>query len=300
MVELPIDALVASVFGLLLHARCKPRQTRTQLASCLALVACASTSLGFAVGACAPPSPDMALAVGTPLMIVLMILGVRNPSGNADTSSPPNMLPLPLRLLSAMSPVRWGVDTCAIAEFQGAQLSVFKPTPPSTAAAAAASPRGPATKQQRQHGGFRLVLVPRSLTRWIEEWVSARQRQAVALVVAGSLPPIGVFSTKLSSGDEVLRSIGILPPPPERGRNPQQNRRQTTESLEGSSSSKSGSAYSGAWKFSMKRLVFVTAFELAVAAIALCTVQKPRVVVATPLVLPSGISHPSAAAGGGE
>ena len=96
----------------------------------------------------------------------------------------------------------------------------------------------------------------------------------------------------------MLRSIGILPPPPERGHNPQQNRRQTTESLEGST--KSGSAYSGAWKFSMKRLVFVTAFELAVAAIALCTVQKPRVVVATPLVLPSGISHPSTAAGGGE
>jgi hypothetical protein len=40
------------------------------------------------------------------------------------------VLPLPLRLLSMISPVRWGIDALAISELQGAKLALFKTTPP--------------------------------------------------------------------------------------------------------------------------------------------------------------------------
>ena len=57
MVELPLDALLSSSFAFLLHKRCALRQSAPRLASTLALLAVASSSLGFAVGACTP-SPE--------------------------------------------------------------------------------------------------------------------------------------------------------------------------------------------------------------------------------------------------
>ena len=89
--ELPLDAAVAAAFGALLHQRVAPRISRPKLVSALALNAATCAGLGLAIGALAP-STDSALAIGVPVMIVHMVLGVLNPAGVDPTVQPSRVL----------------------------------------------------------------------------------------------------------------------------------------------------------------------------------------------------------------
>ena len=72
--ELPVDALVATVFGAVLHKRTDMSSHIWDFVSTLALLGCASSSLGLAVGALSPTA-DVALAVGPALMVMYVIFG---------------------------------------------------------------------------------------------------------------------------------------------------------------------------------------------------------------------------------
>ena len=72
--ELPLDAFMGAVFGYIVHHSCAFHCDRHTFAGVLALVSCAASSLGLAVGALCP-SGDTALAIGPALMVVYVILG---------------------------------------------------------------------------------------------------------------------------------------------------------------------------------------------------------------------------------
>ena len=82
MAELPLDGLMGAIFGYIVHHSCGFHCDRHTFAGVLALVSCAASSLGLAVGALLGPSGDTALAVGPALMVVYVILGGTNPNLN--------------------------------------------------------------------------------------------------------------------------------------------------------------------------------------------------------------------------
>ena len=78
--ELPLDASFAAAFGLALKWRCGLRAAAPALVGLLSLSAACCAALGLAVGALVP-GQDAALALGLPVMLVYMVLGVINPAG---------------------------------------------------------------------------------------------------------------------------------------------------------------------------------------------------------------------------
>mmetsp|Transcript_31283 Transcript_31283/g.90957 ORF Transcript_31283/g.90957 Transcript_31283/m.90957 type:complete len:244 (-) Transcript_31283:272-1003(-) len=117
--EFPMDTFFSLVFGMVLHRRCEPRISQGRFLALLGLATTASGALGLAVGALAP-SPDAAVTLATPLMVLMMIVGVKNPAGVQSRA-----LPLPLSLIATISPIRWAIDAMLIAELRGA---TFEPS----------------------------------------------------------------------------------------------------------------------------------------------------------------------------
>lgn len=119
--ELPMDAMVATVFGAVLHKRTDMSSPMWDFVSTLALLGCASSSLGLAVGALSPTA-DIALAVGPALMVVYVIMGAIGPSMGGQKELPPY-----LTTLRAASPIRPACESMCFAEFKGQSF-----IPPST------------------------------------------------------------------------------------------------------------------------------------------------------------------------
>jgi len=110
--ELPVDALVAAFFGLVLHQRTNLRCDRNEFVATLSLLGCASSSLGLAISALAPTG-DIALAVGPALMVVYVIAGSIGPGkAKIDVS-------WLLRGLRNASPIRPACESICVAEFAG-------------------------------------------------------------------------------------------------------------------------------------------------------------------------------------
>jgi len=110
--ELPVDALVAAFFGLVLHERTNLRCDRNEFVATLSLLGCASSSLGLAISALAPTG-DIALAVGPALMVVYVIAGSIGPGkAKIDVS-------WLLRGLRNASPIRPACESICVAEFAG-------------------------------------------------------------------------------------------------------------------------------------------------------------------------------------
>lgn len=115
--ELPLDALVAAVFGLVLQEKANLRCGRKSIVNVLALLGCASSTLGLAIGSLCPTG-DVALAVGPALMVIYVVIGAIGP-GSTDKS-----LPRFLQPLRYASPFRWACEALSVAELQGQAFQV--------------------------------------------------------------------------------------------------------------------------------------------------------------------------------
>lgn len=110
--ELPVDAIVAGFFGLILHHRTNLHCNRNEFVATLSLLGCASSSLGLAISALSPTG-EIALAVGPALMVIYVIAGALGPGkAKIDVS-------WALRTLRAFSPIRPACEALCMAEFQG-------------------------------------------------------------------------------------------------------------------------------------------------------------------------------------
>lgn len=119
LAELPMDAAVAAVFGVVVHRQTTLSSGMWDFVSVLALLGCASSSLGLAVGALAPTG-DVALAIGPALMVVYVILGAIGPSMRGASSAP---LPPYLRVVQSASPIRPACESMCFAEFSGRRFA---------------------------------------------------------------------------------------------------------------------------------------------------------------------------------
>ncbi len=119
LAELPMDAAVAALFGVVVHRKTELSSSVLDFVSVLALLGCACSSLGLAVGALSP-SGDVALAVGPALMVVNVILGAVGPTMGGASSEP---LPAYLRTVQSFSPIRPACESMCFAEFAGRKFA---------------------------------------------------------------------------------------------------------------------------------------------------------------------------------
>ena len=117
LAEFPLDALFAIVFASTLKWCTGLRCSLKVLASTYSLMTLAGASLGFAIGSFAP-NADAAKTAGLPIMVVLMVLGVINPSGVDSNETQPIII----RLLKLSSPIKWAVEALCVAEFRGIEF----------------------------------------------------------------------------------------------------------------------------------------------------------------------------------
>jgi|EP00970_Alexandrium_tamarense_P006972 hypothetical protein len=117
LAEIPLDTLFGFIFAKVLKSLTGLRTSFARLAKTYCLMTITSVSLGFAIGSLTT-SPDTAMSLGVPIMIVYMIVGVINPSGvNPDEA--PNAL---MKTLRRLSPIRWAIEAVVTAEFRGMEF----------------------------------------------------------------------------------------------------------------------------------------------------------------------------------
>jgi len=114
--EIPLDASFALVFAAVLKTLTGLRTSMVTLIKtyCLMTVTCAT--LGFAIGSFTS-TVESALTTGISIIVVLMVVGVINPSGvNLDEDGRPNMI---MQILGFFSPIKWAIESLLTAEFSG-------------------------------------------------------------------------------------------------------------------------------------------------------------------------------------
>ena len=114
-----MDCSFAAIFSFLLKKLVPLNITLKRLTATLAVTTMVTDLLGFAVGSIMPDA-DAALATGTPIMIVYMVLGIINPAGASENST--EKLPLFLKVLKVASPIRWAIESLCCGEFRGMKL----------------------------------------------------------------------------------------------------------------------------------------------------------------------------------
>jgi ABC-type multidrug transport system ATPase subunit len=190
--ELPLDALVAAVFGWILHRRTDMSCPLSSFVGTLSLLATTCSSLGLAVGALAP-SGDVALAVGPALMVVYVIMGAIGPAGIGT-----DRLPKLLQLFRYCSPIKWACEALCAAEFHG---KTFLYTSALTGPTAKGLPTGPA-KVLVGVGSTVLKVISVSM-RILRSFPAVRGlSQAVGRLIRPS-------TTAVSDGDRALDILGI-------------------------------------------------------------------------------------------
>jgi len=116
--ELPLDACFAAVFATVLKSMTSLAIPWTMLTQILSLLTVAGASLGFVVGSWAP-NEQMATVAGIPLLVVLMVVGVINPSG-VDLSHPP---PRIVQVMKRMSPFSFAIEALCLGEYPGMKFA---------------------------------------------------------------------------------------------------------------------------------------------------------------------------------
>jgi len=119
LAEIPLDTIFAAIFTLVLKQSSGIRIGWRYLASTFALMTVSGASLGFAIGA-ASPSGETAMTMAVPIMVVLMSVGIINPSGVDPSETSPALV----SALKAISPVNYAVRALCIEEFSGATFEL--------------------------------------------------------------------------------------------------------------------------------------------------------------------------------
>jgi hypothetical protein len=115
--EMPLDVAFAAVFASVLKASAGLAISWGKLTSILSLLTVAGAALGLSVGSWAP-NEQLATSGGIPLLVVLMVVGVINPSG-VDPSHPP---PPIVRIMKHLSPFGLAIEALCLGEYPGMQF----------------------------------------------------------------------------------------------------------------------------------------------------------------------------------
>ena len=114
LAEIPLDASFALIFASVLKKLTGLRSSMGTLMKTYCLMTVSSVSLGFAVGSISS-SAETAMGIGVPLLVILMVVGVLNPSG-VNTDEPPNRV---MEWIKLLSPIKWAIEALVTAEFRG-------------------------------------------------------------------------------------------------------------------------------------------------------------------------------------
>lgn len=115
--EIPSDAAFSAAFAATLHSQCRLHAPLGAFMSAHALLAATSAALGLAVGAAAPRA-EQALAVGAPIMVIHMLVGVIDPAG-ADAESDGALM----STLRTLSPIRHAIEALCLAELKDVRFA---------------------------------------------------------------------------------------------------------------------------------------------------------------------------------
>ena len=118
LVELPSDMAFAALFGVVVKQQCGLRAKTAEISAAYALTAAASASLGLAIGAVAPTA-ESAIAIGAPIMVTNMLVGVINPAGAASGDSPSRVM----AALERTSVIRHAIEALIVSELDGVTLA---------------------------------------------------------------------------------------------------------------------------------------------------------------------------------
>ncbi len=115
--EMPLDTIFAAIFTTVLKATSGVRIGWTELTATFALMTVSGASLGFAIGSLSPTA-EVAMSVAVPLMVLLMSVGVINPSGVDPTESTPAIVDA----LKSLSPIAYAIKAVCIKEYSGMEF----------------------------------------------------------------------------------------------------------------------------------------------------------------------------------
>ena len=117
LAEIPLDAGFAALFTTVLKSLSGIRIGWNQLTATFSLMTVAGASLGFAIGALSP-SAETAISAGVPIMVILMTVGIINPSGVDSSESQPVIA----EALKQLSPIAFAVKAVCLAEYRGMEF----------------------------------------------------------------------------------------------------------------------------------------------------------------------------------
>jgi ABC-2 type transporter len=118
--EIPLDAAFAVLFTSTIKATTGLSISWSHLTATFSLMTVAGASLGFLIGSMTP-SQEAAMSTGIPIVIIMMIVGIINPSG----VDPSVQKPVFIQTAKVFSPIASAIEALAVAEFSGME---FEPT----------------------------------------------------------------------------------------------------------------------------------------------------------------------------
>jgi ABC-type multidrug transport system permease subunit len=119
--EIPLDVAFAGIFTTVLKLTSGIQTGWKALTGTFALMTVSGASLGFAIGAMSP-SAETAMSTAASIMVILMSVGVINPSG-VDVSEPQ---PVFVAALKQVSPINFAVKAMCLTEYKNREFSIDK------------------------------------------------------------------------------------------------------------------------------------------------------------------------------
>lgn len=127
--ELPINCLFSLALTTVLKLSTGLQIPYTKLMYTFAMMTTSSASLGFLLGSIAPTAMNQdqqgtASTIGIPIIVILMVVGVINPSG-VDPNRPP---PRIVQLLKRISPFAYSIEALCLGEYPGVIFQMNDPS----------------------------------------------------------------------------------------------------------------------------------------------------------------------------
>ena len=112
--ELPMDSFFAGIFTTVLKSFSGLRISWKHVTATFSLLTTAGASLGLALG-CWSPDAELGKTGSIPVLVLLMVVGVINPSGVDPTKKPPQLV----QLLKQLSPFAYAIEALCLGEYPG-------------------------------------------------------------------------------------------------------------------------------------------------------------------------------------